>query len=119
MRWHKPTLSSIYGLLGQTNPAVEKSADARMEEIRQVLLDAMSIEAVKEGQHLLVRRVFYATDIETLWYARSEVMSLLAEEMGEALAQEKLCAITAQFVGLLPEAGHTLPSASARSPRRK
>ncbi len=114
MRWHKPTLTSIYGLLGHAIPTPDRSAKSRMENIRRVMLDAMSIEGVTERHHLVVRRVFYATDIQTLWYARSDVMSVLAEEMGEISAHEELCVISALFHGLLPEARHSLQS---RAPR--
>lgn len=119
MRLLKPTLTSIYGLLGHTGPTPERSADLRMENIRKVMLDAMSVDGVTEGHHLLVRRVFYATDIQTLWYARSEVMTLLAAGLGETRAHEKLCALSALFDGLLPEARHSAPSRAARAPRRR
>ena len=85
-----------------------------MENIRNVMLDAMSIEGVTGRHHILVRRVFYATDIQTLWYARGDVMSVLAEEMGETFAHEKLGVISGLFDGLLPEAKHSLRS---RAPR--
>ncbi len=114
MRWIKPTLTSIYGLLGQTTPTSVRSDDLRMEEVRKAMLNAMSIEGVAENHHLLVRRVFYATDIQTLWYARADMMSLLAEQLGETCAHEKLFAISALFRGLLPEAKHTSPSRAKR-----
>ena len=118
MRWIKPTITSIYGLLGQTTPTSLRSDDLRMEEVRKVMLDAMSIEGVAENHHLLVRRVFYATDIQTLWCARADVMSLLAEQMGETCAHEKLGVISALFQGLLPEAKHASPSRVKRRPTR-
>lgn len=114
MRWHKPTLTSIFGLLGHAIRTPERSAESRKEIIRKVMLDAMSIEGVTERHHVVVRRVFYATDIQTLWYARSDVMSVLAAELGETSAQEKLRVISALFYGLLPEAKHSLQS---RAPR--
>ena len=114
MRWIKPTLTSIYGLLGQTASTSVRSDDVRLEEVRKIMLDAMSIEGVAENHHLLVRRVFYATDIQTLWYARADVMSLLAEQLGETCAHEKLSAISALFQGLLPEARHVSRSRAKR-----
>lgn len=113
MRLLKPTLTSIYGLLGHMIPTPARSAESRMENIRKVMLDAMSIEGGTGHHHLTVRRVFYATDIQTLWYARSDVMSVLSEEMGDTSAHEELCVISELFDGLLPEAKHSLQSRSA------
>lgn len=119
MRWLKPTLTSIYGLLGHPIPTPVPSAQSRMENIRTVMLDAMSIEGVTGGHHLLARRVFYATDIQTLWYARSDVMSLLAEELGETCAHEKLSVISELFDGLLQEAKHSRRLRAVRRTRRR
>jgi len=116
MRWLKPTLTSIYGLLGHTTAAQGRAAEARQENIRNVMLEAMTHETVTQSHHLLVRRIFYASDIQTLWYARSGVMSVLAEALGETAAHERLSVITALFDGLLPEAKHSL---QARDPGSK
>ncbi len=118
MRWLKPTLTSIYGLLGHTTPSQGRSAVSRQENIRRVMLDAMAIEKVTGHHHMLVRRLYYATDIQTLWYARSDVMSVLAEELGETTAREKLRVISELFEGLLPEAKHSLQSRAPGSTTR-
>jgi len=119
MRWLKPTLTSMYGLLGHTVPSQGRSAESRQENIRNVMLDAMTLEKVSDGHHMLVRRIFYAPDIQTLWYARSDIMSMLAEELGETAAHERLRVITALFDGLLPEARHSLQSRAPGSTSRR
>ena len=104
MRWLKPNLRSIYGLLGQAGPMAPPALAIRVEEVRQAMLDALAVGDLSETQPQIVRRIFYAQDIQTLWYARSDVMTALAGELGEAIAQEKIAALTRLFDGLLSEA---------------
>ena len=49
------------------------------------------------------RRVRDASDILGLWYARSDLMSILATTYGECVAREKVAAITSKLKGLLPK----------------
>lgn len=81
--------------------------------------NAMTIQNVTARHHTVARRVFYATDIQTLWYPRSDVMSVLAEGMGETAAHEKIRVISALFDGLLPEAKHSRQSRTRGSTIRK
>ena len=48
-------------------------------------------------------RVRAARDILGLWYARSDLMSILATTHGETVAREKVADITSKFKGLLPK----------------
>ena len=52
----------------------------------------------------VVNKVRYADSIQTLWYARSDVMAALAGKLGEGLATQHLADVSLQFTGLLPEA---------------
>ena len=51
----------------------------------------------------VTRRVRYAPDVQGLWYARSDVMAILATTYSEAVAREKMISISTLFVGLLPK----------------
>lgn len=50
----------------------------------------------------IAERISYAADIETLWYLRTDVMSVLSELDGEASAARELRDIDAMFEGELP-----------------
>lgn len=113
MRWMKPNLrGSIHALLGH---AAEPSADGthhRMDEIRRAMLDLLGDRGLADYPGF-VRRVRFAADLQTLWYARSDLMGALATLYGEARAREQLEPITDMFRGLIPEALY------GRPPRRE
>jgi ubiquinone biosynthesis protein UbiJ len=44
-----------------------------------------------------------ATDIQTLWYLRSDLVSLLADYCGEVAAREQVSSITEMFRGIIPD----------------
>jgi len=114
MRWLEPTLNSIRGLLGQAPVSAGLSVQRSIEQVRQAMLDAMSFGGLDERHHMVVRRIFFAQDIQTLWYARSDIMTILAEEVGETQARETLGRLSRLFDHLLPEARAHRPS---RQPR--
>ena len=58
-------------------------------------------------------KVLHAQDIQALWYLRSDLMHLLCDHCGEALASATLERVTALFRGQLP----TAQFASARRRR--
>ena len=103
MRWFKPNLKSIYSLLGQTAPSPEPAAAFRTEAVRQMMLDTMTTIGLEATYPHIFSRIFHAVDAQTLWYARSELMTALASEWGETFAREKIAAISGAFEGLLPE----------------
>ena len=103
MRWLKPNLrSSIYALLGQSSASAAVNVQQRTDEIRRAMLDLLGERGDAEHPHL-VRRVRFAIDLQTLWYARSELMGALAGLHGEAKARDLVAGITDMFRGLLPE----------------
>jgi len=104
MRWFEPTLNSIRGLLGQAPVSAGLSAQRQIEQVRQAMLDSMSFGGFDERHHMVVRRIYFAQDIQTLWYARSDIMTVLAEEVGETEAKETLRRLSRLFDRLLPEA---------------
>lgn len=109
MRWLKPTLRSVYGLLGNSAPPTDSLLDEGTENIRDAMLAALGPAGTRSFQQL-TRKVRYADDIHALWYLRGDLMAALAEMHGEVVAREKLTTITAQFRGLLPGSLASRPS---------
>ena len=58
-------------------------------------------------------KIALATDIQTLWYLRGDLLGLLSEYCGEPDALRKVSAITKMFSGIFPE------GRSSRTQRRK
>lgn len=103
MRWHKTTLKSIYGLFGQTASPTNASTQTHVQQIRDAMRDAMAQAGVESRHPHLLWRIQYADDAHALWHIRSDLMLLLAAELGEARAWQVMDALSARFKGLLPE----------------
>ena len=111
MRWFKPNLrSSIYALLfgSPAEPATELQSYS-LEDIRE-RMQAMAEAAGGPRAPLVIRRIRYATDVEALWFIRSELMALLAGAWGEVVALERIDAVSDMFDDLLPEGLRSRPS---------
>ena len=94
--------TSCMAMLGLTK-ATPVAVSDRTEAIRQLMLEELGVYGEKKFP-AVTRRIHYAQDIQALWYARSDVMAILANTHGEAIAREKLAYISGQFKGLLPKA---------------
>ena len=102
MNWFNTQIkSSLLALLGSyaIAPAARQE---RIDHIRWLMLDELG-DFGKVNFPKIVIRIQYAADAETLWFIRSEIMSVLGEKYGETIAQEKIKRISAQFAGLLPK----------------
>ncbi|HEY8049945.1 MAG TPA: hypothetical protein VIE63_12275 [Ramlibacter sp.] len=109
MRWLKPSLRSIYGLLGNASAPTDSLLEGGIEEVREAML--ASLEHAGPGQFQpLTRRIRYANDIQSLWYLRGDLMAALAAMHGESVARRKMAGITEQFEGLLPGSMTSRPS---------
>lgn len=97
-----PLLRSSYmALLGQPEPAPQ-DLHARTEIIRKLMLRELGGYGERKFP-AVTRRVRYAPDVQGLWYARSDVMVILASTYGETVARKKMARISCLFVGLLPK----------------
>ena len=94
--------TSCMAMLGLAEPTPEAIND-RTEDIRQLMLDELGDYGEKKFP-AVTRRIRYAQDIQALWYARSDVMAILANTHGETIAREKVARISGQFKGLIPKA---------------
>lgn len=102
--------NSIAGLIvGRAKPPSESILENGIEDVRDSMLDALGEDSVKNFPQV-TRRIRYATDIKDLWYLRGDLMAVLAQLHGEAIAREKISSINAQFQGLLPGGLSSRPS---------
>jgi hypothetical protein len=88
-------------LLGRAENTPEALAE-RLENIRKLMLQELGEYGEKKFP-AVARRVRYAPDVQGLWYARSDVMAILANTHGETVAREKIARISSRFNGLLPK----------------
>lgn len=109
MRWLKPGLRSIYGLLGNPPAPSDSVLEDGTEDIRELMLDALGDAGTRHFPQV-TRRIRYAADIHALWYLRGDLMAALASMHGEKVARQKIASITAQFQGLLPGGMTSRPS---------
>lgn len=93
--------TSYLALLGRTDNTPEALTD-RTEGIRRLMLRELG-EYGERKFPAVTRRVRYAPDVQGLWYARSDVMAILANTHGETVAREKIARISGCFKGLLPK----------------
>lgn len=93
--------NSCMALLGKAEPTPPSQGD-RIETIRQLMLGELGDYGEKKFP-AVARRIRYAPDVQGLWYARSDVMAILANTHGETIAREKIAHISGRFRGLLPE----------------
>lgn len=88
-------------LLGRTEPTPQV-LNARIEVIRELMLHELGDYGERKFP-AVARRVRFAPDVQGLWYARSDVMAILANTYGETVAREKVADISSRFTGLLPK----------------
>ena len=79
------------------------------EDVREAMLDALGDDAPKQFPQI-TRRIRYASDIQSLWYLRGDLMATLATMNGEMAAREKIASISHMFQGLLPNGLSSRPS---------
>lgn len=109
MRWLNSNLKdSVLALLGGGELSADVLED-RTEDIRLFILMELG-EFAEENYPKLVRNVKYAQDAHGLWYARGEVMAVLADMHGETIARGKIEQISNKFRGLLPRGLSSRPS---------
>lgn len=129
MRWFKPNLrSSIWALFGGGTQARQDEAPTdfqphvSIEDIRKRMLQLASHGDGGRQAEQVVRRIRYASDVEALYFIRSELMALLATIHGEEVALDAIDAVSEMFEDLLPEGLRSRPSplaASIRDGRRR
>ena len=108
MRTWKPTIQSLFGLLGGAHRQ-SRDVDDALGLIQEAMLEALGDTGMKRFTSVS-RRIQYAPDLQALWYLRGDLMAALASTQGEAAAREKVSHITEMFHGLLPGSLNSRPS---------
>jgi hypothetical protein len=73
----------------------------RIEDIRRAMLDSLGEDGCANYPHI-ERRVLFASDMQGLWYLRSDIMVALSSLRGELVASQRVRQITGMFEGHLP-----------------
>lgn len=95
--------SSFAALLADQDTAIDSVG--RMEDIRTAMLDALSeLDGVQQTSASRAwADIARASDVQALWYLRSDVLRLLADFYGELVARKRLHEITELFRGIVPK----------------
>jgi len=102
MRWTSSSfMNGIQTLFRGSSSERGEATSRSIQEIREAMLSAMG-SAVSTRFPVIQLRVTYADDVQDLWYLRGDVLAAIASFDGEALAREKIAAISELFVGLVP-----------------
>ena len=105
MRWVKPSLrNGMHSLLGKSGASIAVDRDARLESLRDAMLECIDARHATGMTPFaqMFTRIRHSNSAEDLWYLRGDLMALLSSIHGEALAREKVDALTPLFEGLLP-----------------
>jgi hypothetical protein len=106
MSWVKSASNSLLGAisgfsgLGGLMPAPsEQALQNRAEEIRTHMLSTLGEQGARAYPSVR-RKVMFATDLEGLWYVRSEWMTAISAVHGERVAAAHLRSVNIMFEGL-------------------
>lgn len=106
--------SSLISLFA--DPPADTRTESRAQNIREAMLDTLRDATPCHVLDQVVARVYCASNVQSLWYLRSDVMTLLSGQYGEAAAREELRVISDMFRGLLPAALGSRTSPLSRRP---
>ena len=109
MSWVKTTISSMWDMMGLNPVPTEVELLDRTEEIRESMVETLG-ETGAALRPVVLRRIQYATDVEALWYLRSDWMATISRTQGEAAAAAHVRKLNVMFSGLLPEGLQSRPS---------
>ncbi len=93
--------SSLFRLVSFPGIGWSRSSDRRADRIRAAMLALLESHGGHSIQRLM-QRVRFTNDLETLWYLRQDLLSVLSEIEGEVAAQRKMKQINGLFKGGLP-----------------
>ncbi len=97
MAWSSQRIkNSFFSVLGaSTTPS---TAQDKIDSVRDAMLEAMGAEG-QDIYQVLHARIQFAQELETLWYARSDLMVALSALRGELVAARELERISDMFRG--------------------
>lgn len=104
MRKTLSSFASSFAELWNGQDSQKKALDGRQEAIRTAML--ASLADIESSQpHAFSKTlvtITQATDVQSLWDARSDLLRLIADRDGELAARQTLNTITEMFRGLVP-----------------
>ncbi len=93
--------TSFMGL--RSDISSDDKLESRIEEVRSAMLDALFDALESDAQRsLLLIKLRGATEIQTLWYLRSDLVATISEYIGESEAMERVGILTDLFRGMVP-----------------
>jgi len=113
MRWFKTKdlRSSIYAMLSVSTAKPRLPDPVTLDQIREAMLELVALDRGNgERSAGLARRIRYATELQSLWFMRGEIMQLLARTHGEVSAREKVDELSGLFGDQLPSGLRSRPS---------
>lgn len=93
--------TSMAALLSEAPAPAPVNSVVKAEAIREEMIRCLGHFAMTQFAGLR-RRIIFASDIDGLWYLRSEMMAALCDIHDEAKARATMGAITEMFRGLTP-----------------
>jgi hypothetical protein len=93
--------SSLISLFSEAAP--DLGADDRIEVVREAMLHALDGVSMGAGLEEMIRRLHWAPHAQSLWYMRSDLMTILSGHYGEHEARKRLRLISAKFGDLIPK----------------
>jgi len=113
MRWFKTKdlRSSIYAMLSVSTAKPRLPDPVTLDQIREAMLELVALDRGNgERSAGLARRIRYATELQSLWFMRGEIMQFLARTHGEVSAREKVDELSGLFGDQLPSGLRSRPS---------
>jgi hypothetical protein len=95
MRNWKPTIHSLFGLLGAATPVAPDESEV-CGNVRRAMLRALGQSGALRFPKL-IRRILAAKDVQAFWYLRENLMYSLSVLHGEAMASEIVEEISEQM----------------------
>lgn len=102
--------STFFSMLGYRTVEMVTPSPEQIELIKQAMMDVLT-ERGRQSHPRMVRQIRYATDVEGLWYLRSDLMQALSSMLGETAAHQEMERLTPIFTRYLP------PSMTRRNAR--
>jgi hypothetical protein len=109
MSWLKTASASFFGAIGMPTAVSEAVMEERTEDIRAMMLNTLG-EKGAASFSALRRRLMFASDLQGLWYLRSEWMGAISSLYGEREAAKELSKLNIQFEGMLSKGMESRPS---------
>lgn len=92
------SLNAISRWLRAPSQRAERSGTERtLQQVRAAMLATLQRHGLLVKGRRLAERVTYATELESLWYLRQDLLTALVQACGEARARQELKPISALF----------------------